>query len=380
MQNSINPERLADVFTSLCETVSPSKKEAAVASYLKKVFAELGADHIEEDASASQTGSDSGNLLVRFASRGLELEPVFFNCHMDTVQPGENIRVKRQGGVFSSAGDTILGADDKSGIAVLIEVMRTLKEKGLEHGPVEFLFTTSEEVGLLGAKAMQFPAIQARMGYALDTTETDRVIVGAPAANRLEIEVMGLAAHAGLSPEKGINAIHLAAKAIAQLHLGRLDPESTANIGLISGGTATNIVPAKVMIHGEVRSHSEAKLAAYTEEIHETFKHAVDDWSEPLSNAAKPELHFAVSPEYPVMRLDRGAPVLARIEAAATRLGRTLEFAVAGGGSDANIFNSRGLACAIIGTGMDKVHTIDESIDLRDMVKTAELVLAVITG
>jgi tripeptide aminopeptidase len=265
-------------------------------------------------------------------------------------------------------------------LAVVIEVMRTIQEKRLAHGPVEFIFTTCEEIGLLGAKALEFGEIHSRTGYALDTTETDLVIIGAPTANRLTIEVTGLAAHAGLSPEKGINAIHLAAKAIAQLNLGRLDHESTANIGVIAGGTATNIVPARVTLHGEVRSHSAEKLAAFTEEIHEVFKHAVDDWTDLERNPARPELHFAVELEYPAMRLEAGAPVLTRLEDAAARLGRTLEFAVAGGGSDANIFNSRGLACAIIGTGMNKVHTTEETIDLGDMVRIAELVLATITG
>jgi tripeptide aminopeptidase len=146
---SINLERLASVFTTLCEIDSPSKQEGNVAKYLKSVFVEMGAEVIEDD-SAKQTGSDCGNLFVRFPHGGLDKEPVFFNCHMDTVIPAIGVKVKREGDVFTSAGDTVLGSDDKAGIAALIEVMHTLQEKNIPHGPVEYVFTTCEEVGLLG--------------------------------------------------------------------------------------------------------------------------------------------------------------------------------------------------------------------------------------
>lgn len=379
MRKIINRERLADIFTTLCEIDSPSKKEAGIAAFLKKTFHDLGADSVLEDDSAARTGSDSGNLLVRFAGGGLDIEPVFFNCHMDTVLPGEGVRVRRQGDVFTSAGETILGADDKSGIAVFIETMRALRENRVPHGPVEFLFTTCEEVGLLGVKAFQFPLIRAQMGFVFDTTGIDRVVIGAPAANRLAIDITGASAHAGLNPENGINAIQLAAVAIASLHLGRLDDESTANIGLISGGTATNIVPDRVSIAGEVRSHSEAKLAAFTREMEEAFQKMVAEWTDPARGAVQPKLVFTANQEYPAMRVDRNDPVIRRVEKAATSLARTLRYEVAGGGSDANIFNRHGRPCVIIGTGMNKVHTTEETICLDDMARTAELVISILT-
>ena len=375
----INQERLASVFTALCEIDSPSKQEGRVAAYLKSVFVAMGAE-VSEDDSAKKTGSDCGNLFVRFPDGGLDRDPVFFNCHMDTVLPATGVKVKREGEVFTSAGDTVLGSDDKAGIAVLIEVMLTLQEKNIPYGPVEYIFTTCEEVGLMGAKALDPSAIKAKIGYALDSSGINRVIVGAPAANRITATIKGVAAHAGLSPEKGISAIHLAAKAIARLKLGRLDPESTANIGLITGGTATNIIPESVLVHGEVRSHTVSKLEEYTQKMKDVFQDEIDNWTDPENIVTdKPSLDFRVIQEYPVMQLDKESAVIKRAKEAATTLDAELDYVVAGGGSDANIFNSLGIQCAIISTGMDKVHSTQETIKLSDMASTADLVMAILT-
>ena len=376
---SINQERLASVFTTLCEIDSPSKQEGRVAAYLKSVFFEMGAE-VSEDDSATQTGSDCGNLFVQFPEGGLDREPVFFNCHMDTVLPAIGVKVKREGEIFTSAGDTVLGSDDKAGIAALIEVMHTLQEKNIPHGPVEFVFTTCEEVGLLGAKALSPSSIKAKIGYALDSSGINRVVIGAPAANRITARIKGVAAHAGLSPEKGISAIHLAARAIARLKLGRLDTESTANMGLIEGGTATNIIPESAVVHGEVRSHTLSKLEAHIQNIRDVFQDEIDNWTDPENIVdGKPSLDFRMVEDYPVMKLDTESAVIKRVLEAAATLDAELDYVVAGGGSDANIFNSFGIQCAILSTGMDKVHSTQETIKLSDMALTAELVMAILT-
>jgi tripeptide aminopeptidase len=274
----------------------------------------------------------------------------------------------------------VLGSDDKAGIAVLIEVMRSLQEKNIPYGPVEYIFTTCEEVGLMGVKALDPSAIKAKIGYALDSSGINRVIVGAPAANRITAEIKGVAAHAGLSPEKGINAIQLAARAIARLKLGRLDPESTANIGLIEGGTATNIIPESVVVHGEVRSHTLSKLEEHIQNIQNVFQDEVDNWTDPENIVdGKPSLHFRIIKDYPVMKLDKDPAVIKRVAEAAASIDAELDYVVAGGGSDANIFNSFGIQCAILSTGMDKVHSTQETIKLSDMALTAELVMAIIS-
>ena len=379
----INSERLAQVFTVMCGIDSPSGEEAKMALFLKDLFAqEFPRALIAEDNSASTTGSDANNLVIHFPGT-LPGEPIFFNCHMDTVEPARGVTVLREGTRFSSAGETILGGDDKAGIAILIEAIRSIYEDGLQHLPFDLIFTTCEEIGLRGAKALDLSLLRAREGYALDSCGVDLLIIGAPAANHFKFTLTGAAAHAGLHPERGINAIQLAARCLAELSLGRLDEESTANIGLITGGKATNIIPESVMVEGEVRSHSPKKLTAFSQQIRDTVQEIINNWiPEPgaeLGDGVRPRLDFQLTHEYPSMHLGRDAPILQRVNKAATHLQRTIHFERAGGGSDANIFNGKGLSTAIIGIGMDHVHSTEESIDLLDMVRTAELVITLLT-
>lgn len=379
MNYSIDRERLARSFVELCEIDSPSRQERHLAEYLRQIFLALGAESVVEDDSALKTGADCGNLIVRFPGT-LAKEPIFFACHMDTVEPGQGVRVQRSGDLFTTRSDTVLGADDKSGIAALIEMIVVLGGDKLDHGPIEILLTTCEEIGLLGAKHMDHALVRARSGYALDSTGIDTVIFGAPAANRLRIMVHGIAAHAGLNPEQGVSAIFLAARAIADLRLGRLDEQSTANFGLIYGGVATNIVPDLITIEGEVRSHSSTKLAEYTKEIESTFRAVVRSWSSSGDSSQRPSVEISVVQEYPALFLEEGDPLLQRVRRAGKSLGRALRFQVAGGGSDANVFNSYGLKTAIIATGMDKVHTTDECLDLCDLIRLTELLLAIVAA
>ncbi|MFV0437872.1 MAG: M20/M25/M40 family metallo-hydrolase [Desulfopila sp.] len=378
MHTLIQRERLATTFIELCEIDSPSRQEGRIAAYLRRVFTALGADSIVEDHSAAATGSESGNLIIRFNATLPEVEGVFFSCHMDTVEPGEGVTVDRSGDIFTSRGATILGGDDKSGIAALIEMMTVLRENALGHGLIEIVITTCEEIGLCGAKHLEHRLVQAKYGYALDTNGIDRVIIGAPAANKFKIEITGVAAHAGLNPEDGVSAIQVAAQAISRAPAGRIDEETTANFGLVKGGVATNIVPEKVVVEGEVRSHNQEKLNRYTAEIEAAFTRTAATWTNDwAANTHRPRIAIDMMAEYPAMRLALDAPVIARIREAGQRLGRKLDFVVAGGGSDANIFNSFGLATAIVATGMDKVHTTDEQLHLDDLVSVTELILGV---
>jgi len=401
MHIPIHTERLGATFVQLCEIDSPSRREKKVSAFLVKTFRDLGAASITEDQSSGQTGSDCGNLLVSFPGigHGSNQPTILFACHMDTVEPGCGIEVMRNGDIFTSRGNTILGSDDKSGIAAVIELIRLLQENRIDHAPLELLFTTCEEIGLLGAKALDRALLTADLGYALDSTGIDRIVIGAPAANKLKIEVHGIAAHAGLHPEQGISALCLTANAITNLRLGRLDEESTANFGLIHGGVATNIIPDHITIEGEVRSHSLSKLAAHTEEIKRTFQQVIECWPlppvalhpsmeratlghpcpAPPSPVAEslPSVEISVHPEYPAMHLKLDDPVITRIHEAGRKLGRKLEFEIAGGGSDANIFNDFGLPTAIIATGMNKVHTTDECLDLKDLIRLTELLYAI---
>jgi tripeptide aminopeptidase len=375
----VNKERLARTFTRLCETDSPSRREGRMAALLTQILCELGAAPPFEDDSADQTGSECGNLFFRFDGE-LDREPLFFNCHLDTVEPGIGIKVVRNNDIFTSLGNTILGSDDKSGIAALIEALQVIRENKLPHVPVEYVFTTCEEIGLLGAKALNAEHINARMGYALDSSGFGRVIIGAPASNRLKIMVKGVAAHAGLHPEWGINAITLAGQALAESPFGRIDEESTVNFGTIQGGAASNIVPDQVTIEGEVRSHSPERLDQLTREVELAFVKTIREWQDPSGEArGTPELDFQMAPDFPAMQLSMDDDVIRRVDQAARSINLDMRYEVAGGGSDANIFNGYGLETAIIATGMTHVHSTDEQVSLQDMVDLTRLLLALIT-
>ncbi len=376
----LQAERLADIFVRLCEIDSPSRHEGRLAAFLRGLFTTEFKAEILEDNSATATGSDTGNLVVRIGG-DRELPPHFFNCHLDTVEPARGVRVHRIGETFSSVGPTILGADDKAGIAMLVELARSLKEDGGPCPPLEFVFTTCEEIGLLGAKNLDFRLLRAPVGFALDSAGIDLAVIGAPAANHFTARIHGLAAHAGLHPENGISAIQLAALAIAELPQGRLDDESTTNIGSINGGQATNIVPELAVVEGEVRSHNPEKLSRYTAAIQKVFLRVIEEQGQlppgitgPFPQAAW--LEFMVEEQFPAMRLAQDGPVISRLKQASARLNRPLRFTVAGGGSDANIFNAQGLPTAILGIGMTDVHTTDESITLDSLVRTTELLRA----
>ena len=379
MNIAIDRERLASTFVELCEIASPSGHERAIADHLKRLFAALGAASVEEDDSAAATGADSGNLLIRFAGNQPGRNGFFYSCHMDTVQPGKGVKVRRDNDLFTSAGDTILGGDDKSGIAAVIETLRLLRETKASHPDIEIVITTCEELGMLGAQAFDAGRLRGQYGYALDSSGIDRVIVGAPAANKFSITITGAAAHAGLQPEMGISAIAVAAKAISQIRLGRLDGESTANFGVIAGGVATNIVPESVVIDGEVRSHDPEKLAIYSNEIERVFYDTAASWPETITESGpkRPTVAINLKAEYPAMRLAADSPVIRRIRAAGASLDKKLEFIVAGGGSDANIFSGKGRPTAIVATGMDLVHTTRERLRLDDLVELTRLLFAI---
>ncbi len=377
--NNIQRERLAKTFTTLCQTDSPSRHEGNMSILLKQTFQKLGATEILEDDSASITGSECGNLIIRYNGT-LDLPPIFFSCHMDTVEPARGVKVHREGDIFTSAGETILGSDDKSGIAACIELIQVLQEENIDHRPLELVITTCEEIGLIGAKALDPELIKAKEGYALDSSGFAKIITHAPAANKITITVNGVAAHAGLHPEWGVSALMIAAKGLAGCPNGLIDDETTTNMGTIIGGAASNIVPEKIVIEGEARSHDPEKLEKITEEIRKAFQKATKEWNDPWGSAqGKPSVDITVKNDFPVMRLDKNSTIIKRVEEAARLAGIEMSYIKAGGGSDANIFNGYGLPTAIIATGMTNVHSTNEQVDLQDMVDLTRLLMTLVT-
>jgi len=378
-EKMINTQRLCEEFRTLAAIASPSFHEGNIAAYLRKRLEELGAE-VEVDDSAAATGSESGNIIARIPAYMHSGATLLLSAHMDTVSPAIGVTPVLKDGVFTSAGDTILGADDKSGIAQILEVVQVLGENKIPHPALELTFTVCEEVGLLGAKHLDFSKLKARQALVLDTSGVGTVARSAPCANKLKFSIKGRAAHAGLAPEYGVSAVRIAARAIEHMQLGRIDVDTTANIGIIHGGQATNIVPDKVEMLGEVRSFSQAALQQQTEHMCSALHAAAQHYAHSATGnsddvAFTPTVECEIMADYPLMQVAKDAPLLQHLTQAAQRLGQKLEVGRSGGGSDANIFNANGIVTLNLATGMNKVHSTAEYIKVADLESVAHLVL-----
>ncbi|WP_432821614.1 M20/M25/M40 family metallo-hydrolase [Trichloromonas sp.] len=374
----VNRERLCEEFSRQAAIASPSRREGEISRYLQARFRELGGTLVI-DGAAAEAGSESGNLIITFPARGKEAEPLMLSVHMDTVEPADGVVPVLADGVFTSAGETILGADDKAGIAEIIEALEIIREQNIPHGPLEVVVTICEEIGLVGAKLLDYSLVRSRRALALDTSGVDRIIRRAPCANKLRFEILGREAHAGIAPEQGISAIAVASRAIADMRLGRIDEETTANLGTIHGGQATNIVPNRVVVEGEVRSHDVEKLTRQTEHMVGCFQQAAQQASIDLGGqAVQASVKVEVIGDYPLMQVAEDAGIVRLVRQAGAALGRTIAVEAAGGGSDANIFNGHGIETVILGTGMDRVHSVEERVTVDDMVRVSELLVEII--
>jgi len=355
-------KKLIDYFIGLVKIDSESKNELATAKKLEADLIALGAE-VKYDKANEKTGGNVGNLYAYFPGE-IKKEPIMFCSHMDTVKPGNGIKPQLLEDRIVTDGTTILGSDDKSGIAEALWAVKEIKETGEDHAPVELLFTISEEIGLLGAKFLDYSMPKAKIAYALDSHSIGELVVGAPSQYSLEYTINGKESHAGVAPEAGVNAIKIAAEAIAALPIGRIDHETTTNIGIISGGAATNIVPNKVIIEGEIRSHNKEKMEALVKQFNETFQKTVDKYTLGDFQAT---VEINAEKEYDAFRLSEDNPLIALSQKACEKIGIEHKAVVGGGGSDANVFNANGINAVIVGSGMNKVHTVDEFILLKDL-------------
>lgn len=374
----IRRERLKGLLLELVRISSLSRREREVALRLVEELKALGAE-VEIDAAGEKVGGDVGNVIARIRGTVPAAPPLLLSAHMDTVVPGENVKPIVEGDVVRTDGSTVLGGDDKSGCAIIVETIRTLKEREIPHGDIEAVFTICEEIGLLGAKHLDVGRLRARIGLVLDSDGVDELITHAPAADRMEFKVHGKEAHAGVAPEQGISAIQVAAEAIARMRLGRIDAETTANLGVIQGGLATNIVPPVVVIRGEARSRDEAKLEAQTEHMRACFLEAVRRHRITVDGQTyEARVEADIQRDFGPMALPPESRIVRLVTQASRNLGRALLTRPTGGGCDANVLNGRGLQVANLGTGMREIHTVREWLDLRDLYRTAELVLEVV--
>ena len=371
----IDRRRLEAEFLDLVRVSSASRREGAIAERLRATLSGFGVP-VKEDDAGRAVGGEVGNLLARFPGTAAGAPPLLLCAHMDTVVPCEGVRPVVNGDVVRTDGATVLGGDDKAGIVAILEALRVVRGLGIPHGPVDVLFTICEEFGLLGAKHFDVARLRARTGLVLDVDGVAELVTRAPAANRMEFTVHGLEAHAGVCPEQGISAIKVAAEAIAVMRLGRIDEETTANIGVIEGGFAANIVPNRVRLRAEARSRSLEKLEAQSRHMRACFDQAVARHrvaGDGREHAARVEAR--IDRDYDRLALGEDARIVRLVHRAAAALGTPFRTRATGGGSDANVFTGRGLEVANLACGMRAIHTVNEWVDVKDIVATAALLV-----
>src|SRR5918998_1431735 len=262
----INQERIKNLLLELVRIDSTSRKERDVAQRIKQYCEEMGAEVFIDDA-GEKVGGNTGNVIARFPGTIPTAEPIMMSAHMDTVVPGRGVKPIVEGDIIRTDGSTVLGGDDKSGCSVIIETVRCLQEQNIPHAPIDAVFSICEEVGLLGAKHLDLSKVRARYGLVFDSDDPGFLFTRGPSANHFEFKIFGLESHAGVAPEQGISAVRIAAEAIMNMKLFRIDEETTANIGVIRGGEATNIITNLVTLRGEARSLREEKLVAQTDHM-----------------------------------------------------------------------------------------------------------------
>lgn len=354
-------------FLQLAEIPSPSLKEGKLARFVRGELEKLGFSVVFDQA-ASVVGGEVGNIIAK-----LDVDPsepvVFLNAHLDTVEPCRSVKVVEEKGILKSEGSSILGADDKAGLAVILETMQRLKSEHVGLG-LEVVLTVGEEKGLVGAKNLDFDLLSAELGFVLDGEKLGQIVVKAPTHDKFKAVFKGKAAHAGVNPKKGINAIKAASEAISQMKLGLIDDETTVNVGKISGGRAINIVPDEVVLEGELRSLSAHKLKCQVKRVERSLKEGAArvganvgiEW-ERLYNG------FCLS--------EKDEPVRIAFKTA-EKVGIQPVIMASRGGSDTNIFNQHGFNCVNLGIGINQPHSPEESIKIEDLEKAVDWLLEIL--
>ena len=366
----MNEKRAENEFLRLLQINVPSSKEKPLADYLSSYFRNLGLEVIEY-ASVSH---NKCNLMIKVpAYQSQSPETILLSAHLDTIESTEGIQVQHSNGRVSTDGTTILGADDKSGIAIIQEVITTLLEDKLPHPAIEIALSVEEEIHLLGSKDFPVELLSARKGIVLDSDGDAGIIThSAPSHFSFEATIHGTPAHAGMEPEKGKSAILLASKIITQLPFGRIDQETTSNVGVIKGGKATNIVAEECFLNGEVRSRNESKLQVISSYIASVFE---------KENTDGYQIDFLSHKPYTAYHLDPNSDFIQSLYCSAQHIGLTPSIVGSGGGSDANIYNEKipGMQCVVLSCGMMKAHTHAEYIDLVNLHKTTQWLLLFLT-
>lgn len=358
-----------DLLLELAAIPSPPGEERGVADVVLRYLRALGLEPDEDDC-GPRIGSTAGNVYARLEPTA-EGTPIFLCAHMDTVPPDGPLEPVVVDGVVRNGGGTILGCDNKAAVTAMLEGVRRVLAENVPHAGVELVFTPMEEVGLVGAVAFDHDRLSAQVGYVYDQEgPMGEVVLGAPWSRAMEVRFHGRAAHAGMAPEEGRSAIQAAAKAIADLRLGRVDEDTTSNVGTITGGTAGNVVPEWCTFLAEARSHDERKLGDFVQEMLDAFSFA--------ATATDCEVETTVRKSYDGYRLKRDEPAVALAAAAFDRSGFESRYGLSGGGADANVFNERGRRCVNLSHGVFGFHTPDEHVSVADLEGMVDVTVALV--
>ena len=361
---------IVDLFLELCAIPSPPGDERAVADRVTQELERMGLEWHEDDA-AARLGSGTGNIVCRIPPTVDEGVPLFFCAHLDTVPVDGPLEPMLDDGVIRNVGGAILGADDKAAVVAMLEAARRVRSEGRQHAGIELVFTPKEEIGLLGATELDVTQLRAQVGFVYDqAAPIGELVVGAPSAQELVMRFHGKPSHAGMYPEEGRSAILAAARAIVDMPLGRIDDQTSANVGLVDGGSARNIVPEWCELQAEVRSHDHGRVRALVPHP--------DPAPAPAAPVSDCTLETAIEPKYRGYRLRPDALPVRLASAGLREAGFEPRLVLSGGAADANVFNERGLPCANLANGMIDIHTPDERIAVEDLERMVDVTLAIV--
>ncbi|MFP4015752.1 MAG: M20/M25/M40 family metallo-hydrolase [Halanaerobiales bacterium] len=367
----INKERLLNLFMELVQIDSVSKEERELADRIIIEFDKIGLEVIEDDT-ATKIDGNAGNLIIDIAG-DQSLSCFLLSAHLDRVEPGRGIKPVIKEGYVVTEGDTVLAGDDLIGVAAIIEVVKILKEKNIKHRPFKIVFTVAEEIGLQGAKNLDFDQFKmVDYGFVFDVDgAVGTVVHQAPTQTKFNAVINGKSAHAGIEPSRGVNAIKIASLAISNMNLGQVNNETTANIGVIRGGRASNIVPDMVELEGEIRSHSAELLEKQQEDMKILINRSCEKYCG--------KVYYDIEEIYCAFAISSESDIIKIVENIIEGLGLDFVLTKSGGGSDANVFNNKGLTTLNLGVGMENVHSTEERVKIQNLNLTAEFILKLLT-
>ncbi|MBQ4493994.1 MAG: M20/M25/M40 family metallo-hydrolase [Elusimicrobiaceae bacterium] len=374
----VNHQRMLKNFLEITKIYAPSGEEKAMLDHAKKELTKLGCKVYIDKAGKTFGSTAQGNLTANFKGN-IKSAPFILGGHLDTVRPCKGVKPSVKNGKVITDGKTILGADDRAGLAMIFEILRTLKENKVKHPPVDIILTLCEEGGMYGSKYLDTKIIKGKEGLLLDSESNEELVVNAPKAVLFYATIKGVASHAGVAPEKGINALQVAAKAISMMRLGRIDPMTISNIGVVNGGQSTNVVMPELTLKGEVRSRTKGHLEKELKHIEDCFKKAAKMFVKKVDGKTiKPEIIWSTELKYPLLDIAPKSALITHIKNCGKKFGLNIKTASSGGGFDANVLAGKGLFMPIIGVGYADEHTTKESLDIETFFKTADLVLDIV--